>query len=164
MARPRMILEPVDTVLTRDHRALVEPYLVELRGTAADQLIASARSVESPLPTITAGGGHIGVCDPYLVQVAHGSDPKGDESRARSIDATLPSVCGNRGEWAVVEPSLLPRTKVDLYDQSASQPTRARPPSSNSSVASVAMATSRCSIRGTITRNIASMSGSICNV
>ncbi len=45
-----------------------EPFLVLLRGTGDTQIKQSHFSTGVPLPTITAGGGHIGLIKPFLVE------------------------------------------------------------------------------------------------
>lgn len=71
------------------------PFLVLLRGTS------NVRSIEQPVPTLTAGGGHVGLVDPFVVHTTHGG-------RTHALDRPLPTVTGaNRGELAVVEPFLL---------------------------------------------------------
>lgn len=110
-----------------------EPFVVALRGTAADQISRSARSVDQPAPTV-ATGNHLYLAEPFLVAMEHGgrvisaNDPlptvtcaKGgafgvaepflvqtchegnDASRVRDVNKPLPAVCGNRGDWAVCE-------------------------------------------------------------
>lgn len=96
---------PLSTVTTEARHALVCPYLVELRGTSQAQVERSGRSLQKPLSTITAGGGHHLLVEPYIVPTAHG----GGDSRAASIDRPLRTVCGNRGGEALIEPHLLPQ-------------------------------------------------------
>jgi DNA (cytosine-5)-methyltransferase 1 len=63
----------------------IEPFLVMMYGTN------DARSVERPLPTVTAGGNHIGVCEPFLVR--YQGDHKGQndgERRTHSLEQPLP--------------------------------------------------------------------------
>lgn len=104
---------PVRTITTAKGGAMavVEPMIVELRGTDATHLNGSARSVEEPLGTVTAGGTHHGLAEAYLVQCAHGngSDPNGDARRVKSLDDPMPTVCGNRGDMAVVQPYIIPQ-------------------------------------------------------
>lgn len=105
------------------------PFLVLLRGTS------NVRSIEQPVPTLTAGGGHVGLVDPFIVTPG-GCDLRGARSvreplptvlardrfavvepfvvhtthggRTHALDRPLPTVTGaNRGELAVVEPFLL---------------------------------------------------------
>lgn len=74
-----------------------EPFLVMLYGTN------DARSVDRPLPTITATGQHIGLAHPFLIHTNHAG---GD--RCHNIDAPVPTVtCGHRGEMALIEPFVL---------------------------------------------------------
>ncbi len=74
-----------------------EPFLVMMYGSN------DARSIDRPVPTITAGGNHIGLCNPFVIHTNHtGGD------RAHDIDRPLPTVtCGHRGEMALIEPFLL---------------------------------------------------------
>ena len=75
--------------------AYAEPFLVLLRGTG------SARSVDLPLPTLTAGGQHVGVVEPFIVT------PGGcDLGGPRSARDPLPTVMA-RDRFAVVEPFML---------------------------------------------------------
>ncbi len=78
-----------------------EPFLVLLRGTSAGHVATSARSIREPVPTITAGGGHVGLVQPFLVT------PGGADLRtARPVSDPLPTVTGT-DRFAVVEPFLL---------------------------------------------------------
>jgi DNA (cytosine-5)-methyltransferase 1 len=97
------------TVTTKARHGVIEPFLVELRGTTPAHIARAAHSLDEPLPTVTAGGErggiHHGLAQPYLVQVAHA----GDGARSRDLVEPLPTVCGNRGEWALCSPVLLPQ-------------------------------------------------------
>lgn len=75
-----------------------KPFLAILRGTS------TALDVADPAPTITSGGGHLGLVEPFLVNVAHeGGD------RVSSIDKPVPTIpAGHRGEFALVEPFIIP--------------------------------------------------------
>lgn len=95
---------PLSVMTTEARHCLVEPFLVDLKGTSEVQLNASARSIDGPLSTIQANGTHHSILEPYLIPVAHG----GGEDRARSVDKPLPVVCGNRGDVALIVPSLEP--------------------------------------------------------
>lgn len=53
--------EPVHSVTTVDHHALVTSHLVMLRGTCKD-----GRVVDAPAPGLTAGGLHVGNVETYL--------------------------------------------------------------------------------------------------
>ena len=54
---------PTSTITTQDHHALVTSHLLKLRGTCKD-----GQSVLEPLPTITAGGTHIGEVRAFLLK------------------------------------------------------------------------------------------------
>ncbi len=47
----------------------LEPFLVMLYGAN------DARSINRPMPTVTAQGGHVGVCEPFIVQFNRNSKP-----------------------------------------------------------------------------------------
>jgi len=55
--------QPVPTVTTVDHNALVTSNLVKLRGTCKD-----GQTVMEPVPTITAGGLHVGEVRAFLLK------------------------------------------------------------------------------------------------
>lgn len=55
--------EPVPTVTVKDHNALVTSHLIKLRGTCPD-----GQPVTEPIPTITAGGKHIGEVRAFLLK------------------------------------------------------------------------------------------------
>lgn len=102
---------PLSTITTKARHCVIEPFLVELRGTSDRHLDRSARSLDTPLNTLTAGGGHNALIEPFLVQCTHGNGEMGDRGNARrvkSINAPLPTVCG-RGDMALVEPFIVPQ-------------------------------------------------------
>ncbi|MDY6979386.1 MAG: DNA cytosine methyltransferase [Pseudomonadota bacterium] len=59
---------PLGTVTTVDHHSLVTSHMVKLRGTCKD-----GQSVLQPMPTVTAGGNHIGEVRAFLVKY-YGTD------------------------------------------------------------------------------------------
>lgn len=88
--RVRSIEDPLPTVDCSPRFGLAEPYLVELRGTSPRQCEASIRDIQTPLGTVTAGGGHFGLCEPFLVSY-YGN------GGATSVDEPLPTVtCKDR--------------------------------------------------------------------
>ncbi|MEI6315643.1 MAG: DNA cytosine methyltransferase [Syntrophus sp. (in: bacteria)] len=70
-----------------------EPFLVMMYGTN------DARSVDRPLPTITAGGNHVGLCRPFLI-------PQQSKGAPRNVDYPVPTIC-TKGAIALVEPFLI---------------------------------------------------------
>lgn len=60
-----------------------EPFIVVLRQHM------NARSVDEPLPTITAGGSHLGLCEPFMVAAG---GPEGKGRHAQSINDPLSTV------------------------------------------------------------------------
>lgn len=78
-----------------------KPFLAILRGTS------TTRDLELPTPTITSGGGHLGLVESFIVEVAHG-DGNGPArtDRIKSINVPLGTVtCSNR--FGLVEPFLI---------------------------------------------------------
>lgn len=88
---------PLSTITTKQKHSLVQSYLVKLRGKNIGSKIST------PVHTVTAGGTHIAIANPYLVQV---NRPNG--KRVRSVNKPLPTVLGNRGEQALCIPLVLP--------------------------------------------------------
>ncbi|WP_411178236.1 DNA cytosine methyltransferase [Klebsiella pneumoniae] len=74
---------PAHTVTTGNHHAVVASHLVKLRGTCRD-----GQRTDAPMPTITAGGQHIGEVETTLA-VEHY-----DEQRAQQVLAFLKEYCG----------------------------------------------------------------------
>ena len=83
-----------------------EPFLVLLRGTKGGALQNTAFSIDTPLPTITAGGGHIGLVEPFLVP--NFSERAGQRPRTHAIDEPMPTVTGH-GAGALVSPFIIPQ-------------------------------------------------------
>lgn len=118
-ARP--VSQPMNTVLTRDHMALVEaavePFVLSTGSNGAP------RSVDDPTPTAVGAASMSLVETQFIVQPCHGG---GDARRVKSVDEPLGTIpCSNR--FAVVEaatePFIVPprgfsrHDKVDSVDQ-----------------------------------------------
>lgn len=65
------VAEPLHTVTTTDHNSLVTSNLIKLRGTCKD-----GQPVDQPMPTITAGGLHIGEVRAFLLKY-YGNEKEG---------------------------------------------------------------------------------------
>ena len=72
-----------------------EPFLVLLRNHCA------GRSIDGPVPTVTAGGQHIGLCQPFIINMNHAGDP------ARGVDQPLATVTATSSDFAVCEPFIM---------------------------------------------------------
>jgi DNA (cytosine-5)-methyltransferase 1 len=94
------IEEPISTVVTKARHGLAEPFLIELRGSSASNIRSTARSIESPLPTITATGTHNAVIQPYLCNL------KG-QSTACDIQAPIPTITAHAPHLYLAEPYLI---------------------------------------------------------
>jgi DNA (cytosine-5)-methyltransferase 1 len=100
--------EPLSTIVTKARHGVAEPYLIELRGTSKSQVKGSSRSVDTPFPTITAGGGHVAVCEPFLVSYYGNGE-------ALRVDAPLDTVtCKDR--FGLVRPEIRIDGKRYLLD------------------------------------------------
>lgn len=75
--------EPAHSVTTVDHHALVASHLVKLRGTCRD-----GQRTDEPMPTITAGGQHVGEVKTTLAAEDY------DEERAQQVQSFLQEYCG----------------------------------------------------------------------
>jgi DNA (cytosine-5)-methyltransferase 1 len=98
----RSVDRPLQTLVTKQNLGLVEPFIVHLRGTQPSQVNASARSVEEPVPTLTASGGHVALCEPFILPLEgfhRGNAP-------RSVEQPLPTIT-SRGGGALIEPFLI---------------------------------------------------------
>ncbi|MBI2060675.1 MAG: DNA cytosine methyltransferase [Nitrospirae bacterium] len=74
-----------------------EPFLVLLRGTS------KTRSVKLPLPTITAGGGHVGVVQPFLLAIDHHG---GNGQQVRDVKDPVAAIT-TKARIALCEPFIL---------------------------------------------------------
>lgn len=94
--------QPLRTVTAKGggDNGLVQPFLINLRGTERSQIHGSARSIDAPLPTTTAGGGHVGVVEPFILGQQSNSAP-------RSTSQPIPTIA-TAGKIALVEPFVLP--------------------------------------------------------
>jgi DNA (cytosine-5)-methyltransferase 1 len=87
----------------------LRPYLVVLRNHMA------ARDVEQPIPTLAAGGRHMGVAEPFIVNVSH----SGNAGRVRSAAEPIPSLTGSREKGLasvavlMAPPFILPHRQFD---------------------------------------------------
>ena len=87
-----------------------EAFIAVLRGTNDRQSGAWAKSLDAPLGTISAGGVHAALCEPFVLGQQSGAAP-------RSTDDPLPTVA-TKGAIALVEPFIIP------MEHSGRQPVR----------------------------------------
>lgn len=73
----------------------IEPFLIVLRGKN------KGRSVDQPMPTITAGGNHTGLCQPFIVPLNRAKDA------SRSVEQPLKTVTATSSDMGLVEPFLV---------------------------------------------------------
>ncbi|WP_354648259.1 DNA cytosine methyltransferase [Klebsiella michiganensis] len=82
-SRPRDVSEPLQTMTTKADAAMVTSHLIKLRGTCRD-----GQRTDEPMPTITAGGQHVGEVKTTLAVEDY------DEERAQQVLAFLQEYCG----------------------------------------------------------------------
>jgi DNA (cytosine-5)-methyltransferase 1 len=116
--QPKSVQEPLGTVLTENHDALIQPFVVVVNhGEKKDEAsTASPRchSVEQPFPTVTCKNGY-GIVNAYLTKYY------GTSVTAQSVDEPLDAVT-TRDRFALIEPTLIPEG-----DAHRSQPERLGP-------------------------------------
>jgi DNA (cytosine-5)-methyltransferase 1 len=79
--------------------SLVQPFLIEMRGTSDDQVQGSGRDIQRPLGTVTAGGIHHALIEPALLGQQSGS-------ALRPVSQPAPTVATS-GAIALVEPYII---------------------------------------------------------
>lgn len=82
-SRPRDVSEPLQTMTTKADAAMVTSHLIKLRGTCRD-----GQTTDEPMPTITAGGQHVGEVKTTLAVEDY------DEERAQQVLAFPQKYCG----------------------------------------------------------------------
>lgn len=97
----RSAARPLPTITTAKGGAMavVNPYLVEMRGTSNRQINSTAKSVNSPMGTVTAGGIHQALIEPALL-------PQQSAGALRPVSQPAPTV-STAGAVALVEPFLI---------------------------------------------------------
>ena len=69
-----------------------EPFIAVLRGTKASQAGSWAKPVSDPLGTISAGGIHAALCEPFIVPMEHSG-----RNALRSVGEPLPTITTAKG-------------------------------------------------------------------
>lgn len=82
-SRPRDVSEPLQTMTTKADAAMVTSHLIKLRGTCRD-----GQRTDEPMPTITAGGQHVGEVETTLVAEHY------DEQSSQQVLEFLKEYCG----------------------------------------------------------------------
>lgn len=92
--------EPISTVVTKARHGVAEPFLISLRGSDASQINSTARSLEDPAPAVTSGGKHLGLAQPFLVNMKGQSD-------AADIDLPTPTITAHASHLYMANPFLI---------------------------------------------------------
>ncbi len=118
---PRPVSQPMNTVLTRDHMAVVEPQVIKLRGSEPSHIESSAKSIDQPIGTVSASGTHHGIAEAFLVP--HYGERPGQEPRTHSIDEPVPTIpATGGGKFEVVQASAVPVDSFLLSQASGGAP------------------------------------------
>jgi DNA (cytosine-5)-methyltransferase 1 len=106
--QPKSIHEPLGTVLTENHDALIQPFLVVVNHGEKGQEAVSARchSLEKPFPTVTTKNGY-GLVSAFLTKYY------GTSVSAQSLDDPLDAVT-TRDRFALIESSILDEKELQL--------------------------------------------------
>lgn len=96
----RKIEEPIPTVTSRGGGNVIEPFLINQKGTTQRM-----REIDEPSFTQTAASVGQYLCQPYMVNLSHTSNK--DEGMCKDLETPLPVICG-KGMLGVVEPFIIP--------------------------------------------------------
>lgn len=96
--------DTLGTLTTKGSYGLAEPLLIHFRGTAERHVTNSGRTVDEPLPCVTAGGIHTAVVEPYVVGIDNQSG-----NHVRSGAEPLSTIT-TKARHCVVEPIVQPFT------------------------------------------------------
>jgi DNA (cytosine-5)-methyltransferase 1 len=88
-------LARIEAGITKYWGEWAEPFLVVLRGTGG------SRSINVPLPAVTAGGLHLGLVQPFLTKF-HGGNP----NRNHSVNEPIPTL-DTSNRFGLVEPFII---------------------------------------------------------
>ena len=77
-----------------------EPFLILLRGTHDSQISSTAIPLSHPLPTLTAGGGHVALIQPIWLDQAHTKN----DGESGTIHEPLNTITCSHGTHSVVMP------------------------------------------------------------
>lgn len=112
----RSMDDPLPTVTQRGAGAVVEPFIVSLRGTNESQIKTTARDVNEPLPTVM-GSNNLYLAEPFILNVRGGDD---GYLRGAPIDAPVQTIT-TQPALALIEPFV-------IGQQSGASPRSAREP------------------------------------
>jgi len=93
--------QPLPTITTAKGGAfgLVQPFIAHLRGTHDGQIPSSARSIDAPIPTLTSGGEHCALVEPFLLGQQSGAE-------GRAVRDPAPTVA-TKGAISLIEPFIV---------------------------------------------------------
>jgi DNA (cytosine-5)-methyltransferase 1 len=105
---------PAGTITTRDHHSLAVSHMVKLRGTSDEHMDASSMPAESPAPTISAQGTHVGEVRAFLTKY-HGDKTADGDGRGASLELPIPTIdTSNRFGLVVIDGDLYQITDIGM--------------------------------------------------
>lgn len=96
---PRSVDEPMRTILTGDHQAIVKPYLINMKGAERRM-----RSIDEPTFTQTTSPNQQYLVEPFIANLSHTKN--NDEGMCKEVDNPLPVICG-KAMLGLIEPFLV---------------------------------------------------------
>lgn len=91
----RSTLERIAAGLRKFGGKNADPFLVVLRNHM------DAQSIDGPIPTLTAGGNHVGLCQPFII-------PQFGDAVARSVDRPLGTITTTSRGIGLCQPFIVP--------------------------------------------------------
>lgn len=93
-------LRRIETGMRKYWGEWAEPFIVILRGTS------NTRQIGKPLPTVTGGGVHFGLVEPFMVPFY--GERKGQEPRTHKTNEPVPTIpASGGGKFGLVEPFMI---------------------------------------------------------
>lgn len=92
----------------RGEYALCRPFIVRMRGTQNGQINGSAKSADDPLDTLSAGGKHHALINPFLTSYY------GNSTNAQSVNDPLDSVT-TKDRFMLVNPKTNEARELEIY-------------------------------------------------
>jgi len=97
-SKPFPVSQPVKTITTKDRFGLLEAFVLPNEGYYRGN---KPRSIDKPLPAVTASRGVGGIVEPFVFNIGQGSAT----DRSRSIDEPLSTIV-TKAEHCLVEPGM----------------------------------------------------------
>jgi DNA (cytosine-5)-methyltransferase 1 len=101
---PQSVDSPLRSVLTKEQRALVSPFLIQTDQTGSNG--DCVKPITKPLGAVVTKQ-NVALCEPFIVKLRGGEETHLDKSSAKPIDEPVPSLTTGRNV-ALAQPFLVP--------------------------------------------------------